>query len=99
MRKMKSILALLLAVIMVLSIVACTPANPGQQTKPTGNQGTQPTGNEGTQPTEGEEPGITYPLNTDVQLRIYLQAGFSLPSGYASWDDLPFLQGLEERLS
>ena len=97
MRKMKSILALLLAVIMVLSIVACTPANPGQQTKPTGNQGTQPTGNEGTQPTEGEEPGITYPLNTDVQLRIYLQAGFSLPSGYTSWDDLPFLQGLEER--
>ena len=102
MRKMKSILALLLAAVMVLSIVACAPANPaGQQTKPTGNQGTQPTGNqtgnEGTQPTEGEEPGITYPLDTDVQLRIYLQAGFSLPSGYTSWDELPFLQGLEER--
>lgn len=105
MRKMKSILALLLAVIMVLSIVACTPANPGQQPKPTGNQGTQPTGNEGaqpsgnegTQPTQGEETGITYPLNTDVQLRIYLQSGFKLPSGYTSWDELPFLQGLEER--
>ena len=105
MKKMKSILALLLAAVMVLSIVACTPANPvqtnptsgNQDTKPTGTQGTEPTGTQGTEPTEGEEPGITYPLNTDVQLRIYLQSGFTLPSGYASWDELPFLQGLEER--
>jgi len=41
--------------------------------------------------------GITYPLDTDVQLRIYIQAGLSLPSGYAEWDEIPFLKGLEER--
>lgn len=105
MKKMKSILALVLAFVMVLSMAACTPANPAQPTNPTGNnptQGKDPTqGNnptQGTEPTQGVvETGITYPLDTDVQLRIYLQAGFSLPSGYTSWDELPFLQGLEER--
>ena len=97
MKKMKSIVALLLALVMVFGLIACTPAQP---TDPTDNpqNPTDPTDPQNpTDPTEPEDTGITYPLDTDVQLRIYLQAGFSLPSGYTSWDDVPFLKGLEER--
>ena len=104
MKKMKSILALLLAFVMLLSMVACTPANPAQPTNPSNPADpTDPSNpSDPADPTDPSNPrvddnGITYPLDTDVQLRIYLQAGFSLPSGYTSWDDLPFLQGLEER--
>lgn len=43
------------------------------------------------------ETGITYPLDTDVQLRIYILSGLALPSGYSEWDEVPFLKGLEER--
>ena len=47
---MKKLLALLLAVVMVMSVVACTPKDPTTATDPT-NQGTNPTGNEATEPT------------------------------------------------
>ena len=61
---MKKLLALLLAVVMVLGIVACTPDNPTEPTDPA----TQPT--EGTNPTEGDKPyewvddGKTYTYRT-----------------------------------
>lgn len=97
MKKMKTIVALLLAVVMVFGLAACNTKQPTetQPSNPTDSQ----TNNEN--PTTTTSPdvdtGIKYPLDTDIQLRIYLQAGFKLPSGYTNWDDVPFLKGLEER--
>lgn len=97
MRKMKSIVAMLLCLVMVAGLFAgCNNEKP-VETEPKQDPSVETTPQAGEQPTEAADEGISYPLDTDVQLRIYIQAGFSLPSGYSSWDDLPFLQGLEER--
>lgn len=98
MKKMKTIVALLLAVVMVFGLAACNTKQPieTQPSDPTDSK----TNNENpttTTTSPAVDTGIKYPLDTDVQLRIYLQAGFKLPSGYTNWDDVPFLKGLEER--
>ena len=99
MRKMKSIVAMLLCLVMVVGLVAGCNSNVPEKTQPTqGNNDPKPTqGNNDPQPTEGGEEGISYPLDTDVQLRIFVQAGLSVPSGYSELQELPFIQGLEER--
>ena len=89
---MKKLLALLLAVVMVMSVVACTPKNP---TEPSN----QPTNGEGTKPTEGGEvitPAVfkqaeyntttsvmpsnwnefTYADNNDTQIMSYIGSSF-----------------------
>lgn len=97
MKKMKTIVALLLAVVMVFGLAACNTKQPTetQPSEPTDSQINNENPTTTTSP--DVDTGIKYPLDTDVQLRIYLQAGFKLPSGYTNWDDVPFLKGLEER--
>lgn len=97
MKRMKSILAMLLCIVLVAGLfVGCNSEKPEPtQPKETKPAATQP--QSGEQPGESEDKGITYPLDTDVELRIYVQAGFSVPSGYTSLDEVPFLIGLEER--
>ena len=99
MRKMKSIVAMLLCLVMVVGLVAGCNSNVPEKTQPTqGNNDPKPTqGNNDPQPTEGGDEGISYPLDTDVQLRIFVQAGLSVPSGYSELQELPFTQGLAER--
>ena len=89
---MKKLLALLLAVVMVMSVVACTPKDP---TEP---DPTKPTSGEGTKPTEGEviTPAVfkqaeyntttsvmpsnwnefTYADNNDTQIMSYIGSSF-----------------------
>ena len=98
MKKMKTIVALLLAVVMVFGLAACNTKQP-TETQPSDPTDSQINNENPTTTTTSPDvdTGIKYPLDTDVQLRVYLQAGFKLPSGYTNWDDVPFLKGLEER--
>ena len=98
MKKMKTIVALLLAVVMVFGLAACNTKQP-TETQPSNPTDSQINNENPTTTTTSPDvdTGIKYPLDTDVQLRVYLQAGFKLPSGYTNWDDVPFLKGLEER--
>lgn len=39
---------------------------------------------------------LTYPVDTDVTLKVYVNGILNLSSGYTDYDDVPFTQGLEK---
>ena len=77
---LKRIFVVILAVVMVLSLVAC-----GQKDKKTDNEGT----------VDKSAGNVTYPLSTDVELNIWCGNQMALATDISSWEASPFHSGLE----
>ncbi len=77
-KTMKSVLAMVLALVMLLSIVGCAPADPSNTTAGTTPNGTT----QGTQP-QGTDPAGTDPAGTDSTDPTY--APIEIPTDYESY--------------
>lgn len=82
---MKKIFALLLALAMVMSMVACAPSDPAESSDPTTTTGTTPSGTTGGDDTTDTEPST--PVK-EVTIADYYQTFQSEDQGTANyWDD------------
>lgn len=99
-RKWQRVLGLLLCIMMFASLVGCGNQNKGTTAAPT-DKGTEAPRTEapGTDaPTDAptEAPGITYPLETDVELSWWATTALKYKSAFQSADESPFHVGLSK---
>ena len=103
MKRLRAFLAICLCVAMTMSTLAgcgtkttTDNTSAAETSKSTEASAAQTTAADKETESDSAE-GITYPLDTDVTFRIYVQGGINLPSAYTDWEDVPFTKGLEEK--
>lgn len=96
--KLKKLLAAILVAAMTTGLLAgCGSDDSGKSTENSVSQtdsSVQETGQGEEISTESVD--VTYPIDSDVTLRIYVKDNLTLSSAYTDFDDVPFIQGLEE---